>query len=244
MSFTWKKFIKKRLERQVFTGLPLTIFIIVFLVLLATFYGITDSVVNSAPIVKLDANFSQTLFLYRTPFLAKIFYFITNFAGLITMGILTGISVIYFFLKKEIAYLYALLLILVGNEGSVYLIKIFINRARPGADIAYYLEGSKSFPSGHSAIAMAFFGFVIYYLIHHIKGRNNKSLIIFCGMLLVALIGFSRLYLGVHYLSDVLGGFLLGALWLVAGMTFREQHFYTSSIKKGVDTSKQNSIKI
>lgn len=236
MSFKWESFIKKRLEREVFTGLPLTIFIIIFLILLATFLGITDAIVNGTAIVKIDNNLAQSLYLIRTPAMAKVFYTITNFADQITIGILFFISIIYLYFKKEVAYLYALIVTFIGAEGSAFLIKIFINRARPGASIAYYLEGSKSFPSGHSTIAMAFFGFVTYYLIHHISERNTKSAVILFGVILIGLIGFSRLYLGVHFLSDVIGGFLIGSLWLVAGITFRERHFYISSLKKGKST--------
>jgi undecaprenyl-diphosphatase len=232
MSFKWKSFIKERLRRKVFTGLPLTIFVIVFLILLGTFVGITDSIVNSAPIVKLDDNFAHFLFGLRTPFLAQVFYVITDFADQITITILGAISLVYLYFKKEIAYLYALIIIFLGTEASIFIIKILINRGRPIADIAYYLETSGSFPSGHSAISMAFFGFITYYLIHHITGRNKKFIITLLGTLLILLVGFSRLYLGVHFLSDVLGGFIMGGLWLVVGITFRERHFYTASLKK------------
>ena len=235
MSFKLNDFIKNRVEKKIFTGLPLTIFIIVFLLLLATFLGITDSVVNSRPIVTFDNSFAHSLYLIRTSWMVEIFYVITNLGDVVTMFILIVISMIYLFLKKELAYLYSLVITTLGTELSVYWIKILINRARPGADIAYYLENSKSFPSAHSAIAMAFIGFVIYYLVEHVSKKQQKSIIIFLGTLLIVLIGFSRLYLGVHYLSDVLGGFLMGGLFLVIGITFRERHFYTSSIKKGVD---------
>ena len=233
MSLELKSFLARRLERKVFTGLPLSIFAIVFFILLGTFIGITDSIVNSLPIVKLDDSFAHFLYLLRTPFLAQVFYTITNFANQITIGILGAVALLYLYFKKELAYLYALVLICLGTEANVYLIKILINRARPVADIAYYIEKDPSFPSGHSAIAMAFFGFVTYYLIHHIQGGRKKSLVILLGTLLILLIGFSRLYLGVHFLSDVLGGFLMGGLWLVAGITFRERHFYIASLKKG-----------
>lgn len=131
------------------------------------------------------------------------------------------------------AYFYSLLIAVLGNEISVYFIKIFIDRSRPTIDITYIIEKSNSFPSGHSAIAVSFYGFITYYLLKHIQGRGKKSVILLLGILLIALIGFSRLYLIVHFLSDVVGGFAIGALWLVAGIIFREHHFYTSSLKKG-----------
>ena len=235
MSIQLQPFLKKRFEPNVFTGLPLTIFIIVFLIILATFIGLTDSIVNSQPIVTFDNNFAQTLYHLRTPTGIKVFYTITNFADQITIAILLAISLVYLYFKKEMAYLYALVITFIGAEGSAFLIKILINRARPGADIAYYLETSKSFPSGHSTVAMAFFGFVTYYIIHHSSGRSKKSLFILLGSILIGLIGFSRLYLGEHYLSDVLGGFLVGGLWLIVGITFRERHFYVSSLKAKIE---------
>ena len=80
---------------------------------------------------------------------------------------------------------------------------------------------------------MAFYGFIAYYLLGHISGKNKHFAILSLSTLLILLIGFSRLYLVVHYLSDVIGGFLIGGLWLLVGIVFREHHFYNSSLKKG-----------
>lgn len=225
-------FLKKRFEKAAFTGLPLTIFSAVFLIFLGTFFGITEAVVNSLAIVKIDNSFEQFLYALRTPLGANIFYVITNFAGQSTVIVLGIAAALYLLFKKELLYLYTLILIFAGAESSVYLIKILINRPRPIADIAYYIENSASFPSGHSMTAMAFFGFITYYIVRHVSGKNNRSIVIMLGSLLILLIGFSRLYLGVHFLSDVLGGFLIGGLWLIAGVTIREHRFYLASLKK------------
>ncbi|MBA3733525.1 phosphatase PAP2 family protein [Patescibacteria group bacterium] len=233
MTILSKDFLNKRFEKKVFTGLPLTILVLLFLILLATFIGMTDSIVNSYPIVKIDNSFAHYLYTIRNPLTAKILYAITSLANQITIVVFFIAFAIYLYFKKEIAYLYSLVFIFFGTDASIFLIKLFINRTRPGADIAYYIEKSKSFPSGHSAIAMAIFGFFTYYIINHLDKKMNKSLVVSLGVSLIILVGFSRLYLGVHYLSDVLGGLLLGGLWLIAGMTFREEHFYVESLKKG-----------
>ena len=209
MNFNWKTFLKNRLNKEVFTGLPLTIFVTLFLILLGTFVGITDAIVNSTPIVKVDNSFAQFMFSLRLPLLAKIFYGITYLGDQLVVTILAVIFSAYLFFKKELAYLYSLLLAVIGNEISVYFIKIFIDRSRPTIDITYIIEKSNSFPSGHSAIAMSFYGFIIYYLLKHISQKNIRPPVWTMGILIIILIGFSRLYLVVLFLSDVLGGFAI-----------------------------------
>src|ERR1035437_3483856 len=125
-------FIKRRFGRDAFTGLPLSILLLIFFILLATFVGITESIVTSAPIVGLDVSFSHLIFLQRSVSLTNIFYAITNIASWIPISILSVITLAYLYLKKELAYLYAFVLTIIGNEISVYYIKIFINRDRPG----------------------------------------------------------------------------------------------------------------
>src|SRR4051794_13276614 len=103
MRFHFKDFLKKRFERKVFTGLPLTIFIIVFMLLLGTFLGITDAVVNSHRIVKIDDTLAHFLFDSRTPTLADFFYVVTSFGGQLIIIFLMLVSLAYLFFKKELA---------------------------------------------------------------------------------------------------------------------------------------------
>ena len=102
-----------------------------------------------------------------------------------------------------------------------YTFKNIFTRARP-IDISLIEESGYSFPSGHSLTAMAFYGLIIY-LIYKSK-LNKKAKIIFIALfsLLIILIGVSRIYLGVHYATDVLGGFTFSTAYLV---------IYTSLIK-------------
>jgi len=92
--------------------------------------------------------------------------------------------------------------------------------ARPRPEMAVYAESSFSFPSGHSAASVAFFGFLTYILI---RGRIGNVFVSFLvGASLVFLIGVSRIYLVEHYLSDVLNGYLVGALWALLGIWLAE----------------------
>jgi len=102
--------------------------------------------------------------------------------------------------------------------------KFIFHRARP--DIAVYPESSFSFPSGHATIAIAFYGFLAYMLIKNARQWKRKINIFFASFILIILIGFSRLYLGVHYVSDVWGGYLAGAIWLIIAIGFSEYFLY------------------
>ena len=76
--------------------------------------------------------------------------------------------------------------------------------------------------TGHAAIAAALYGFAVYFLWRRAATWGRRLNILFAGIFLVAAIGFSSLYLGVHFLSDVLGGYLLGLLWLIIGISMAE----------------------
>ena len=88
--------------------------------------------------------------------------------------------------------------------------------------IGVYDETFFSFPSGHATIAVACYGFIAYFLIRQTGTWRSRFNLSFAAIMLIAAIGFSRLYLGVHFLSDVLGGYLLGLLWLIIGICMTE----------------------
>ena len=98
------------------------------------------------------------------------------------------------------------------------LLKIIFLRPRPNVN-NLILESGYSFPSGHSSTSMAFYGYLIYLIYKYVNNKKIKiSLIIFLSLVIVA-IGLSRIYLGVHYASVVLGGFLLAIVYLIIFIT-------------------------
>ena len=94
------------------------------------------------------------------------------------------------------------------------LLKAILQRPRP-TEYRIVEETGYSFPSGHSMVSMAFYGYLIYLIYKYVKNKYIKWISIVLLSILVCSIGISRIYLGVHYTSDVLGGFLISMSYLV-----------------------------
>jgi membrane-associated phospholipid phosphatase len=108
--------------------------------------------------------------------------------------------------------------------------KIAVGRPRPTPDLVtvYVTETGKSFPSGHAFFAAVFLGLVAYLTFTHFSHRSFRILTSSSILILIFLIGASRIYLGAHWTSDVLGGYLLGAVFLIMFIWFNqiaEHHF-------------------
>ncbi len=111
------------------------------------------------------------------------------------------------------AQISALWLVPIGASASTAWLKTLFARPRP--DFALQELADFSFPSGHATGAVAFYGFLAWLALR--RGWLSPAPALALGLGAAGLIGFSRLYLGVHYLSDVLGGYLVGGLWALAG---------------------------
>lgn len=144
-------------------------------------------------------------------FATPIAKFITNFGGAIFIIALTALLVIAIRNKKiGLSIFTNLVIITVLNQ----LLKRILQRPRP-TEYRIIQETGYSFPSGHSMISMAFYGYLIYLIYRYVKNKYIKWLSISLLSILICLIGISRIYLGVHYTSDVLGGFLISISYLV-----------------------------
>ena len=230
--------ILRRIDRTKFTGLPLTLFVLAYVYIISLFLGIIKAILKITPIAQTDIRLENLLYLFRQPLLIKIFSYITLLGQWqIALSIII-ITLLLFWLWQKKNYILPFLTTVLGTEIFVFLGKLVFERPRP-VDVAYFLEKSYSFPSGHAALACALFGFIIYYGWRNLKKINTKINFLFLGLILILAIGFSRLYLGVHFLSDVLGGYLLGLFWLIIGINLVEW----PSFKK-VKIKKITSVKI
>ncbi len=144
---------------------------------------------------KFESNFMTNFY--------KVYTYLGSFYGLMIIALIFLIVC----KNKKLGIGLGLNLIIVGILN--FLIKIIIRRPRP-ADINIITESGFSFPSGHAMMSIAFFGMIIYFIYKFITNKCLKSVLIIVMYIIILMLGTSRIYLGVHYFSDVLAGFLIG----------------------------------
>ncbi len=213
-------FVKRRLDVNRLSGLPLTLVLVSFIYILSVFLGTIQDVVTAEPLVAADIRVANLLYVFRDAELIKTFLWITLLAKWQMIVSFATIASILLWLWKKRFYILPFGITIFGSYLFYTVSKIIIHRPRP--DIAYYIENGFSFPSGHATMAVAFYGFLAYVLLREQKHWKRKTNILFWGLIFILGIGLSRLYLGVHYLSDVWGGYLLGSLWLIIGISIAE----------------------
>lgn len=165
----------------------------------------------------------------RSEPLTAIMKFITNLGSAYTLIAISIVSFIFIKNKKIGKCITANLIIsTVLNQ----ILKNIVQRPRP-EEYMIIKENGYSFPSGHSMVSMAFYGLIIYLIWKNMKNVKLKYML--CGLIsiLIPLIGFSRIYLGVHYTSDVLGGFAISIAYLI---------FYISLVKTYLNIEKKEKI--
>ncbi|MDO5576544.1 MAG: phosphatase PAP2 family protein, partial [Fibrobacter sp.] len=118
--------------------------------------------------------------------------------------------------KRHLTFLFSLVISLLGAQFLYFALKDLFNRPRPSFPHLIHYSGY-SFPSGHSTIAIVFYCIIIFFLYKNKPVSKHISKVI-CVLVsaIIFLIGISRIYLGVHYFSDVAGGYLTGFIWLMA----------------------------
>ena len=185
--------------------------ILIFFVSLIIFFLILYDVFRYEIIFYDELAYNFLVKNLRNDTLTIIMKFITNLgSGLILISISLLLFIFVKDKKKGISITINLLLITLIN----LILKLIIQRPRPdGFNIIN--ESGYSFPSGHSMISMAFYGLLIYLSYKNIKNRILKKTICIFLFTLIILIGISRIYLGVHYASDVIGGFFISIAYLI-----------------------------
>lgn len=184
---------------------------IILFICLIGFFALAEDVFNKEIMNEdiIGYKFISTFLI--SDFATPIAKFITNFGGAIFIAVVAIFLAIIIKNKKIAISILANLVIITGLN---QLLKRILQRARP-TEYRIIQENGYSFPSGHSMISMAFYGYLIYLIYKNVKNKYIKWISISLLSILICLIGISRIYLGVHYTSDVLGGFLISISYLV-----------------------------
>lgn len=213
-------FIRQRVNSATFSGLPLTIFAFTIVYIALLFAGTTADVLTADVVVQADIRAANLLAVFRDADLIRFFTWVTLLGKWkMVAGFLLLVSLLLFIWNKK-KFIIPLWVTVIGAELFSFVSKMIVHRPRPPS--AFYIENSFSFPSGHATIAIAFYGFCAYILFRLCAQWKWKVNMIMAGIVVITFIGFSRLYLGVHYLSDVWGGYLIGTLWLLFGIALAE----------------------
>lgn len=212
--------LSQRFDIRHFYGLPFTLLLVVMSYILALFVGLVENVATLKPIVATDYFVSQQMSLLRDSDVINFFIQITSFASTPMTVLVMLLTIIICWLLRQRHVLIGLLVATSGSAAFTFLTKFLFKRERP-ADILLF-EHTHSFPSGHATITIALYGFITYLLIRFNQNFAQRIHIIIFSIFFMLLVGLSRIVLNEHYLSDVLGGYLVGALWLMVGISVTE----------------------
>ena len=194
-----KKFIVKNLK-----------WIVLFICLIG-FFALAEDVFNKEIMNGDIVGYKLVSTFLISDFATPIAKFITNFGGAIILIVLAFMLFIFIKNKKiGVSIISNLAIITVLNQ----LLKRIVQRPRP-TEFRIVEESGYSFPSGHSMVSMAFYGYLIYLIYKYVKNKYLKWISIILLSILICSIGISRIYLGVHYTSDVLGGFFISISYLI-----------------------------
>lgn len=186
---------------------------VIFVVGMNLFVELSEEV-SGKTLRRYDTEVTDFITSFRSPELNKFFQFITDLGDVYAYIIATTIAAIFFFFKlRNKWFVFQLVGVLVLSALANIALKRAFNRARPTIEHLVVVK-SLSYPSGHAMSAMAFYGFLTY-LIFQIKMPTwLRTILTTVFVFLILSIGISRIYLGVHFPSDVAGGFIAGLIWV------------------------------
>jgi undecaprenyl-diphosphatase len=217
------RFIAARCSPEGEFGLHLTQGVLLLLLAAWIFGSIADQVMGTSTALGwihwLDSEFAHYLQAQATPMLTALMLVVTHVHGILGICVLGVLLCCYFASKKMYYWLLTTALTIPGGLLLNWLMKYTFVRARPSSEDAILTLATYSFPSGHTAAATLLYGLIAAYLVCLSPRLGVRAAIIAGAVLMVALVGVSRVYLGVHYPSDVLAAVFESCGWLAVCIT-------------------------
>lgn len=210
-----------RFRTDRFTGLPLTLIVAAAVYLAALLGGLVEELLEAKEIVAVDEAVNDAFAPYRVSPLIEIVTWFTNLAdsaaatavGIVATGFLWAFGG-----RRIILPLWVTVL---GSTLSTWAGKFAFDRPRPDFETGVTAL-SASFPSAHATAAVAVYGFIAYVLARALPGGWARFELLFWSWALIGVVALSRMYLSVHFASDVAAGLLVGGFWLLVGIALTE----------------------
>jgi membrane-associated phospholipid phosphatase len=194
-------------------GLPLLGALLALALSLWAFGAIVDEQILEGE-TRTDERLAVWLHGRATEPLTDVFRAVTRLGNFITLFAVTLVAVVIFWRRRERIDAAFVALAALGAQVLSTGMKLGFRRDRPFFPDPLATESTFSFPSGHALVSLAVYGSIALVLARRLSSHTQRALLLGATALLVIAIGFSRLYLGVHFLSDVLAGYAAGAAWL------------------------------
>lgn len=212
-------FVRARLSPNGYLGLRLSLGAGILVAAGWLFGGIAEDVVTGDPITVLDLHVAQWLHAHGAPWLTQGMQAISMLHDTMAMTIMTMMFAAVLIAKRYWYWLLNLILAVPGGMLINVLMKQAFQRTRPVFDHPLVSLTSYSFPSGHTAASTLFYGMLAAVIVSNTASWNKRVWTVLLAFAVVSLVAFSRLYLGAHYLSDVLAALAEGLAWLALCLT-------------------------
>jgi membrane-associated phospholipid phosphatase len=213
------RFLQNRLSPKGHMGLHLTVGLIVFVLACWWFSEIAEDLGPKEWMVAFDQRVTHWFARHAAPHLTTLARVITFFGSVGFLATASVVAALILIRQRAWDRVWALALTMIGGSLLNILIKHLFHRQRPLLENPLVTLKSFGFPSGHTMGATLFYGLLALFLAHSIKGWRRRALAFIVAFLIVSLIGVTRIYLGAHYLSDVLGAIAAGIAWLAISWT-------------------------
>lgn len=212
-----KTFLREKFHQYDVT-LPYIITVIIALIVVVVginvFIELTETL-KSDLLADYDYKITEYVISHRSAALTKYFVFVTHVGDIYGYAlVLIVFAALSYFVFKQWKLMLQVFFVLALSAISNLILKRFVDRARPGIEHMVSVE-TLSYPSGHAMSAMAFYGFLMYLIYRFNINIYLKIVSIFLLGVLILSIGLSRIYLGVHFPSDIAGGYIAGFIWVV-----------------------------
>ncbi|MCE5275039.1 MAG: bifunctional DedA family/phosphatase PAP2 family protein [Deltaproteobacteria bacterium] len=207
-------FIVRRLTPGSYLGLHLTVGLSLSAVFIWIFGGITEDILTGDPFVAVDQWVVGRVLYFRSPLATSFMEAVTQLGGIRFIAVASLAAIAFHLMRRHFDKAAGFAAAIVGGSLLNSILKTVIHRPRPISETTLVAAQGWSFPSGHAMMSVIFYGMIAYLLVRSVDSWRLKAFFMALAAFLVFTIGFSRIYLQVHYLSDVVAGFAGGLFWL------------------------------